>query len=326
MIAGATAPLAEAELGDIVASGSERFEAALEEGGPEAAYAAFLRIEAARRETTNRYRSWSALTDEYVFAAHGHRGRVEGARPERTAELALRSGFDLDDLALAAAVATGPVNAIGAAMAAAVERGDREAARAAWRRSARLLRRGRDFRCDLLSDQLGSIYRRHGAVELEAAMRYAAEHGFWRASMPADLTLEPRRRLRDLAFFLSVCAHFRLRIEDEGQRWRLDVLECGRCGRQCRDRYTDPDWGLEVVAERSPLTFGRPPMTIYQTHLAVIHHMFAIDEFGAPWPVFDCRGLRDDAGGCRMYVYKDPADTPAAVYEEVGRVKPKAVG
>lgn len=313
---------AAGDLDALVLSGAERFEAALAAGGTAAGAELALRIETARRDTSNRYRAWASLTEAYTFDAHGHDGRVAATRLERTAELALRSGFDLDSLRLADEVSAGPVNPLSEAISAAARRGDRAALREAFARGDELLRRVHDLRCDLLSDQLGAIYREHGPEALEAAMLFAAARGSWRTSMPADLALEPNRRLRELAFFLTVCAHFRIKIEDEGERWRIDVLECGRCGRQCRDRYTDPDWGLEVVHERGPLTFDRPPMTIYQTHMAVIHHQFAIDEFGTPWPVFDCRGFREDAGGCRMLVYKDPFEAPAEVFAAVGREKP----
>ncbi len=325
-VGGGAGAAAGDDLDALVLSGAERFEAALAAGGIAAGAEAALRIETARRDTSNRYRAWASLTDAYIYGAGGHSGRVAAARVERTAELALRSGFDLDSLRLADEVSAGPVNPLSEAVAAAARAGARAALREAFARGDELLRRVHDFRCDLLSDQLGAIYREGGPEALEAAMRFAAERGSWKTSMPADLALEPNRRLRELAFFLTVCAHFRLRIEDEGERWRLDVLECGRCGRQCRDRYTDPAWGLEVVYERGPLTFDRPPMTIYQTHMAAIHHQFAIDEFGAPWPVFDCRGFRDDAGGCRMLVYKDPFDAPAEAFSSVGREKPARPG
>ena len=318
---GGGAWLAGGDLEALVGSGAERFEAALAGGGVAAGAEMALRVETARRDTSNRYRAWASLTEAYLFERGGHGRRVAAARVERTAELALRSGFDLESLALADEVSAGPVNPISEAVTAAVRRGDREGLREAFMRGDELLRRIHDFRCDLLSDQLGAIYRAEGPEGLEAAMLFAAARGSWKTSVPADLALEPNRRLRELAFFLTVCAHFRIKIADEGERWRIDVLECGRCGRQCRDRYTDPDWGLEVVRERGPLTFDRPPMTIYQTHMAVIHHQFAIDEFGTPWPVFDCRGLREDAGGCRMFVYKDPWDAPAEAFAAVGREK-----
>jgi hypothetical protein len=319
---GGGAGMGAEDLDRLVGSGAERFEAALAGGGVAAGAEMALRVESARRDTSNRYRAWMALTEGYLFESGGHGRRVAAARRERTAELALRSGFDLESLALAGEVSAGPVNPISEGVTAAARRGDGEGLREAFGRGDELLRRIHDFYCDLLSDQLGAIYREEGPEGLEAAMLYAAARGAWKTTMPADLALEPNRRLRELAFFLTVCAHFRIKITDEGERWRIDVLECGRCGRQCRDRYTDPDWGLEVVRERGPLTFGRPPMTIYQAHLAVIHHQFAIDEFGAPWPVFDCRGFREDAGGCRMLVYKDPWDAPAEVFAAVGREKP----
>ena len=223
--AGAGAAAGAGDLDALVLSGAERFEAALAAGGTAAAAEMALRIETARRDTSNRYRAWASLTEAYLFDAGGHDGRVVAARLERTAELALRSGFDLDSLTLADNVSAGPVNPLSEAISAATARGDREALRDAFDRGDDLLRRIHDFRCDLLSDQLGAIYRRGGPEELEAAMLFAAHRGPWKTSIPADLALEPSRRIRELAFFLTVCAHFRIKIIDEGARWRIDVLE-----------------------------------------------------------------------------------------------------
>jgi hypothetical protein len=309
------------QLAQLCATGEERFQEALETG-PEAAYATYGEIEAARRATSNRYLAWVALTDEYVLEEHGHAAHRDLARPERVAELAYRSGLQLEDLTQIQSVCASPDNPLAERVRDALA-STRTDAIAAWHESDRVLKAAHDLRRDLISDRLGQIYRHFGEDALSDAMLYAAQRGWWSTSMPDDFALDPEVRLRNVAFFLSVCAYFQLRIVEEPDRWVLHADVCGRCGRQCRDRYFTDGWPLEVVSERSPLTFGRGDMTIYQTHAAVIHHQYAIDTVGAPWPVFECRGLREDPSGCRLYVYKDPAQTPDVFYEQVGRVRPQ---
>ena len=308
-------------LARLCATGQERFVEALGSGREEA-WSTYSELEGARRATSNRYLAWIALTDEYVLEQHGHAAHRELSEPERIAELARRSGLGLDDLVGLQALCGSADSPVSERMRSALAAGDAGGALAAWGESERLLKAAHDLRRDLISDRLGRIYRRFGLTGLNEAMLYAAGHGWWSTSMPADFALEPGERLRNVAFFLSVCAYFQLRIVEEPERWILHADVCGRCGTQCRDRYYEGDWGLEVVTERSPTTFGRGAMTVYQSHAAVIHHIFAIDIIGAPWPVFDCRGLREDPGGCRLYVYKDPAQTPPEFYEQVGRRRP----
>jgi hypothetical protein len=128
--------------------------------------------------------------------------------------------------------------------------------------------------------------------------------------------------LSELAFMLSVGAFSELQITEEDDRWVVHQLVCGNCGRQLRDRYADASWGLEIVTEQGPLTFGQPQLTIYQTHLAVIHPMYAIDIVGAPWPSFECVGMRRHGDHCRLVVYKDPATTAPEYYAMVGKTAP----
>jgi hypothetical protein len=310
----------EAELARLVASGEKRFREALEVGR-EAAQDTYSEIEAARRGTCNRYLDWLAYTEEYIFEAHGRAARRDLTRPERVSELVYRSGLGLDDVGRIQNVCASPDNELAARMRTALA-GSAAEAIAAWNESERVLKAAHDLRRDLISDRLGQIYRDFGGEALTDAMLYAAQRGWWSTSMPDDFALDPEVRLRNVAFFLAVCAYFELRLVEEPERWVLHADVCGRCGRQCRDRYSAGGWPLEVVSERSPLTFGRGEMTIYQTHAAIIHHQYAIDTVGAPWPVFDCLGLRDDPGGCRLYVYKDRSDTPEIFYTQVDRVRP----
>jgi hypothetical protein len=306
----------DGELAALTRSGTELMVEGLESGSSEQAAATYDRLEQAMRAFCVVYLDWLALTDEYVFETHGHEGHAAALRPERTAELAIRTGLSLADLVDGQALVAGPDNRLTEQVHATIRTGDRDGALRGWHEVERILRDVHDLRRDLISDLLGHIYRVDGPDGLQAAQEYCAPRGWWRESMPRDFAMEPTQRLTELAFMLTVGAF------SEDDRWVVHQLVCGNCGRQVRDRYADTSWGLETVTEQGPMTFGQPALTIYQTHLAIIHHMYAIDIVGAPWPSFDCVGLRRDGGHCRLLVYKDPARTAPEFYEMVGRPAP----
>ena len=307
-----------AELKHLCRSGEERIVGALAEG-PAAAKESYRAIEGAMRGFCELYNEWIVLNDRYVLEHHGPEALARLSQPERTAELAVRSGMGAADLTLARQVLPDPENLQTAAFEDAVDAGDAVAAVAVWKRTESTFRFVHDLRRDLVADRLGQIYREHGIDELMAIQAYAAERGWWVRSMPADFALEPARRLAELAFFLTVSCFCEFEIEEHEDRWIVHALTCGNCGRQLQDRYLDDeDWGLEVVREKGPATFGLDAVTVYQSHLALIHHVFAIELVGAPWPAFRCAGLEAGSRPCEWHVFKDPAGTDAEFFEMVG--------
>jgi hypothetical protein len=300
------------ELRDLSVPPAGRLKRLVDQGDFAAAAQFAERVQEARRGTCNRYVDWLTWTVEYT--------RLVGLEltVERITELAARSGFDHERLNLAQRLCAGADDPIGGRLRTALSDGDGVETLTQWRRLEFQMRAIHDLRRDLISAALSDVYRRDGVDGLREAQLFAAERGWWRESMPRDLALAPATRLTELAFFLVACAYFRLAIEEFEDRWVCSIAECGRCGRQLRDRYDDPAWGLEIVTETGPSTYGQPAMTIYQSHAAIIHGTYAIRHVGAPWPVFECRGLDGGAGGCRILVYKDPQDTPAEVYAQLG--------
>jgi hypothetical protein len=311
----------EAELAELVVSGRERMERALDGGDTAAAQEVATRLITAMRAFCTVYLDWLVLTDDYVLEVLGHEAHVRVTRPERIAELAVRTGMSLADLVAGQALVAGPDNEIERDLAKLIAAGERDRALARWLEAERLLRDVHDLRRDAISDLLGQIYAEYGAEGLQAAQMYAAERGWWKESMPRDFELDPAVRLEEVAFMLTVGAFSDLHVTEHDDRWIVHQNVCGNCGRQVRDRYRDREWGLRTVAEPGPMTFGKPEMTIYQTHLAVIHHMYAIELVGAPWPSFHCIGLANE-GHCELVVYKDPAQTSPEFYEMVGMAKP----
>src|ERR1700733_405761 len=310
------------ELAHMCRSGTQRMKEALADQTPAEAWATYEEMEGAMRGFCTVYLDWLALTDEYVFEVHGHQSHAAAMRPERVTELAVRTGMSLDDLLLGQALVAGPENRLTAEMREAIDTGDHSRAMQTWHEVERILRDVHDLRRDLISDLLGWIYREFGVDGLVAAQEYCAPRGWWKKSMPRDFALDPKQRLSELLFFLTVGAFSEQAVTEEPERWIVHQLVCGNCGRQVRDRYGDGSWGLDIVTEQGPGTFGQPELTIYQTHLAVIHHMYAIDLVGAPWPSFECAGMRAGAEPCQLIVYKDPSQTAPEYYEGGGRRVP----
>jgi hypothetical protein len=310
------------ELRHMCRSGTVRMTEALTDQSAAEAWATYHEMEDMMRAFCTLYLDWLALTDEYVFEVHGHQDHAAAMRPERVAELTIRTGMSLDDLLIGQELVAGPENRLTAEMREAIEAGDHPRAMRTWHEVVRILRDVHDLRRDLISDLLGWIYREHGAEGLLAAQEYCAPRGWWKESMPRDFALDPKQRLSELVFFLTVGAFSEQAVIEEEDRWIVQQLVCGNCGRQVRDRYGDSSWGLDTVTEQGPLTFGQPELTIYQTHLAVIHHMYAIDLVGAPWPAFECAGMRAGQDPCRLIVYKEPSQTAPEYYEVVGRQVP----
>jgi hypothetical protein len=311
----------DAELVELCVRGQVRMERALDAGDPAAAAVTASELTAAMRAFCTVYLDWLVLTDDYVLDELGHEAHVRVTRPERIAEMAVRTGMSLADLVAGRDLVAGPDNDIERDLMAMIAAGERERALAQWLEAERLLRDVHDLRRDAISDLLGQIYAEYGAEGLKAAQMYAAERGWWKESMPHDFTLDPAMRVEEVTYMLTVGAFSDLYVTEEDDRWIVHQNVCGNCGRQVRDRYQDNEWGLRTFAEPGPMTFGKPALTIYQTHLAVIHHIYAIELVGAPWPSFRCIGLEDD-GHCELVVYKDPGQTSPEFYEMVDMAKP----
>jgi hypothetical protein len=313
----------DAALTELCRTSTQRVTQALEKA-PVVAVELVRELAATMRVSCAAYQDWLALTDEYVFEVLGHEAHARFTGPERIAELALRSGFTLETLVNTAPLLSGNSSAYEQQTLELVKAGKREEALHAWLECEGLFTAIRDLRRDVVSDQLGLIYADFGAEKLQEALLYAAKRGWWSRSMPADFAVSCAERLHRLIYFLTVGMGFEMRVEEHDDRWTVHVLVCGSCGRQLRDRYDQQGWGLRIVEGPAPLTHGHSALTIYQTHLAVIHHMFAIELLGAPWPAFGCAGLDAGSRPCELHVFKNPASTPTAFYELVGMAKPAA--
>jgi hypothetical protein len=309
----------DADLAALAARAPERMAQAIATADAAAIIDTYDAIEDARRGFAATNEEWAALTVAYLVSAYGTLRASGALRLERTAAIAAGLGLGADELALVEAVLDGPLNPLRERIAAAALAGDLGAVGEAWEQADRLTLLAGALRNQHISDLLGHVYREHGADALEAALRFAADHGsFWKAALPAQAAAAPEELIAGTAFFLAVGADCSLALIEEPERFVVEFLDC-HCGRQIADARAH-GWGVEVVEGPSPLTYGLAAVSPYQAHFAVIHGSWAIDLLGAPAPAFDCVGMALGSRRCRNYVYKGAV--PARFYEALGREAP----
>ena len=111
-----------------------------------------------------------------------------------------------------------------------------------------------------------------------------------------------------------------LRITEDDEKFIVTQDPCGSCGRQHRDGRYEPPWDFPLITEQCGMNFFNDQLTLYRTHLAVMHTLVPIEKIGAPWPAFKCSGVKGAA--CQLYLYKNPRTADAQFYQMVGKDSP----
>jgi hypothetical protein len=298
----------------------ERIVEAVVSGDVESAKEIYRKHVSAVCDFCHTYLGWVALTYEWLFTEHGTAAGVAGVRPERIAEFAIRSGMSLEDVLAAEQTVAHRESAVTTRMEDAIGVGDVAEIKGVWLESERLLRLAFDFRREVVSDVLGYVYHEHGVAGLEAAMRHAFHHGWWEQGLSERAKGDPVEQIEETIAML-ITGFCEVEAVERPDRWTIRLLTCGSCGRQLRDRYADDAWRLEIVREDGPATFYKGALTPYQTHIAFMHHMCAIELLGAPSPPFRCSGLEASTKPCELNVFKRMDDTTSEFYESVGMTK-----
>lgn len=190
--------------------------------------------------------------------------------------------------------------------------GDTEGALAAWDEVESGLRAQHDWWVDRVSVLLSHVYRTQGVEGLTASLRRSGRD-FLLPWMPYDITHPAAHRL---AVWVAVakgnCGNV-VAIDEDDEKFTVSLDPCGSCGRQVAERPYPGPFDLATVEEAAPITSGRTGMTVYRTHVAMIHHLLPVEQRGVPWPVIECP--EPSAGGpCRFLLFKDPDDPAARDY------------
>lgn len=288
-----------AELDELVLLPRERVLREITARRPDSAWAVVSEVEGIWRGFVGIIRAWVDLTDRYV--------RETSATP----------GWSLSDL-------PAPPDPDLSAVSRALESGDWAGAQKSWLAADSAMTAAISSWCGYVNEVLHEVYRAGGASRLEGAMRYAADNGFWAQALPHQAHQDAASVVRGTASFLAGGPRVAMHIREEADRFVLRQLDC-HCGRMVRaaDAAGTP---LPTVPGPAPLTYGRPAMTPYQVHFAVIHGQWAIDRVGKPVPAFDCEGIGVLHGECASYVFKDGVDVPDRFYEALGRSRPARTG
>ena len=263
---------------------------------PESAWAVVSEVEGIWQGFVGILRDWVALTDQYVRETSAVPGWAAPARGPASADPGL------------------------SAVSRALRSGDWPTARDAWLVADGAMTDAVTSWCAHVNDVLHEVYRAGGAPLLESALRSAADAGFWAEALPHQAHQGAAELVRSTARFLAAGPRVAMRIREEPDRFVLTQVDC-HCGRMVRAAQA-AGTPLPTVAGPAPLTYGRPAMTPYQVHFAVIHGQWAIDRVGKPVPAFDCEGIGVLHRECASYVFKDGVAVPERFYAALGRSRP----
>ncbi len=317
---GAKRLFSQEELDALCVPAAARIGAALDSGDTKGARAVYAMLEEALRNFSNLYVGWTASMHEFLSQRFGHEADAAASRPEGWVTVALRVGLTADEVRIAAEVFGGPGSPTARRMEELINAGDMTGAKQFWATVEAACRRLHDFRRDWMTEVLAHVYRTHGPEVLEQCLRYSGNTDWWEKYMLADIEKDPKDRVHDWALMLVVGNFGTLRITEHEERFILTQDPCGSCGRQHRDCRYEPPWNFPLIKEKLPLNFFNDQLTIYRTHLAVMHTIMPVEKIGAPWPAFECPGTK--GAPCQLYVYKNPRTAAQRFYTMVGKNPP----
>lgn len=199
----------------------------------------------------------------------------------------------------------------------AIDSGDGDRAKRLLELAAGDWERNKDYSINWIASLLSFIGRRMGEEAVEEALRdfgdrYLAERrkGYW--------SLDPRKRMESIVRGMK--ANFgEATVREEDERFVVE-FHCGSGGKLIDDGAYGPPRDYLTLRRRGPVTFDRDELPVYCAHCSVNNEIVPIEADGAPVTI----QFPPSAPGeqCVHHVYKNPADTPGAVYQRAGRDKP----
>lgn len=258
------------------------------------------------------FRGWVASLQEFILTNYGRDALADAARLESVVSGMLARRITVEELVRGAEDGDDPV-------AASLARRDAGAVLAAFDAVEPAIRHAHDAVRDWISALLSWVYRNRGIEALRAALRQSSEL-YWMPWMMEDVTHEPVQRLRDWTRLLK--ANFAtIRLEEDDEKFVILQDPCGSCARQhAEGRYEGPA-ALAMVKEKDPLTFMEGNVTVYRTHIAMMHFIMPLERVGGPWPALWCPSTKE--GVCRGLLYKDPRYASPEDYRRVGLEPPR---
>ena len=110
-----------------------------------------------------------------------------------------------------------------------------------------------------------------------------------------------------------------IRIEEDDEKFTFIMEPCGSGGRMVIEGKFQPPHGFFNIERAQPMTCGQSCFPVYCAHGPVIS-VLGIESSGAP---LFYEEPSDNVGQepCKIYLYKNPAATPAQLYAKVGMKK-----
>jgi hypothetical protein len=306
----------QAELDDFCRPARQRLADSYRSGSPAELTETYRAIVAAIRDIADLYSAWSAATLGWLRERHGFAAVAAVLPVHELLPGGPETGLTEPEMTIVRSVLRGEDDTQTARI---VFARSEEELLTAWEEIHAACDRAEILRRDSATALLSVVHDRYGPEALEDSLRYAAEL-IWLPRMTADLRYAPRDRLRNWAVKMATGHNGTVSAREEPDHWVITLDPCGSCGRQILAGRYRPPWNFSVVTDGYKVGFLRPDITVYQAHLAVAHTMVPIERTGAPWPAMSCAGLA--AGPCEIVLYRDPAQTDARYYEQVGAVKP----
>lgn len=166
---------------------------------------------------------------------------------------------------------------------------------------------------------LSSIGRRYGDETLESVLRETCPAVVVDAAIQlAEIPQEDHRAKAEL-IVKGLRGHLSpMKIEEDDEKFTIEMQPCGSGGRLILDGYYDPPYSYLKLSKPQPMTFGQEDFPVYCTHCAVLGILSI--EFDAPLFFIDPSDRLGEKP-CKIYLYKDTEAIPDTLYAKLGKKK-----
>ena len=201
----------------------------------------------------------------------------------------------------------------------AIEKGDKEKAKELADRMKNEFNHLHDGYMVWVTGLLSYIYRNYGVEAVEEAEKEA--HGIEGRTVfkPSGKT-DFRSKVEGMAGALR--GHMQpVVIKEDDEKITLTMKPCGSGERLIQMGGYEPEFGLEKIKERHPITWGMKDFPLYCVHCPVME-MLSIEntgDIGVVHLVSEPKVL----GECHFALYKNPDDVPEEYYSRIDRKKPE---
>jgi hypothetical protein len=170
-----------------------------------------------------------------------------------------------------------------------------------------------------ITSLLSSIGRRYSDEMLETMLRESCPAIIIDAAIELAKIPQDDHRTRVELMVKGLQGHLSpMKIEEDDEKFTIEMQPCGSGGRLILDGYYDPPHSYLKISKPQPMTFGKEDFPVYCTHCAILG-MLGI-EFGAPLFLIDPSDRLDEKP-CKIYLYKDVNAIPEALYTKLGKKK-----